>query len=151
MDDPDPLVYLVHCESDVLLSLYDVLSAAGFKVAASSNALDALGYIARSRPRAVLCHWDMPDMDGLELLTRLRNCSPESRIIMTSRNADAALYDEVLGRGADDLLREPFSAVAVVHVISRLLGFSIPYPDSDGSTYQSLGSNWSGNGNPHSG
>lgn len=130
MDDQEPLVYLVHCESDVLLSLYDVLSAAGFKVAASSNALDALGYVARSRPRAVLCHWDMPQMVGAELLTRLRKCSSETRIIMSSRNADGALYEEVLEKGGDDLLREPFSAIAVVHVASRLLGFTVPYPGS---------------------
>lgn len=129
MDDQDPLVYLVHCESDVLLSLYDVLSAAGFRVAANSNALDALGYVARSRPRAVLCHWDMPQMEGAELLTRLRQCSPDTRIIMSSRNADGVLYDQVLGMGGDDLLREPFSDIAVVHVVSRLLGFSVPYPE----------------------
>ncbi|HLY11379.1 MAG TPA: response regulator [Planctomycetota bacterium] len=136
MDEQDPLVYVVHGDSDVLLALYDVLSAAGFRVAASSNARDALAYVARSRPRAVLCHWEMPEMEGGELLARLRNGSPESRIIMSSRKADSALYDDVLAKGGDDLLREPLSEIAVVHAVSRMLGFSIPYPHLDSPTFR---------------
>jgi DNA-binding response OmpR family regulator len=140
MGEQGRLVYLVHCDSDVLLSLYEVLSAAGFEVAASSNALDALGYVVRTKPRAVLCHWEMPEMGGAEFLERSRRCSPETRVIMTSRHANGPLYDDVLEQGGDDLLREPFSQVAVVHVVSRMLRFSVPYASSDQVNYYSIGS-----------
>jgi CheY-like chemotaxis protein len=110
------------------LSLYEVLSAAGLLVAASTNSRDALGYIARTKPPAVLCRWEMPEMDGGELIRRVRKASPSTRFVMSSRHADASMYEEVLRRGGDDLLREPLHPLAVVHVVSRLLGFSVPYP-----------------------
>jgi len=122
------LIHLVHHDSDVLLDLYAVLSAAGFQFAASSNTSTAVSYIIRTQPRAVLCHWEMPEMDGAQLIRRVRGSSPSTRFVMSSRHADAFLYDEVLRKGGDDLLREPFHDLAVVHVVSRLLGFSVPYP-----------------------
>jgi FixJ family two-component response regulator len=140
MSEQSSLVYLVHCDSDVLLSLYEILSAAGFEVAASSNALDALKYVRRTKPRAVLCHWEMPEMGGAEFLECSRRRSPETRIIMTSQHADGPMYDEVRGQGGDDVLREPLSGVAVVHVVSRMLGFSVPYPSTDQVNYYSMGS-----------
>ncbi len=140
MGEQSRLVYLVHCDSDVLLSLYEVLSAAGFEVAASSNSLDALGYVVRAKPRAVLCHWEMPEMGGTEFLQRSKRCSPETSIIMTSQKADGPMYDDVLEQGGDDVLREPFSQIAVVHVVSRMLGFSVPYTASDQVHFYSIGS-----------
>ncbi len=140
MSEQGSLVYLVHCDSDVLLSLYEVLSATGFEVAASSNALDALQYVGRAKPRAVICHWEMPEMEGAEFLERSRRCSPETRILMTSRRADGPLYDEVRRQGGDDLLREPLSQIAVVNVVSRMLGFSIPYVPTDHVNSYSIGS-----------
>jgi len=131
MVEQGSLVYLVHCDSDVLLSLYEVLCAAGFEVAASSNARDALEYIGRTKPRAVLCHWEMPELGGAEFLERSRRSSPETRIIMTSRDADGPLVEDVRGRGGDDLLREPLSRLAVIDAVSRMLGFSVPYPSPD--------------------
>jgi DNA-binding NtrC family response regulator len=124
-------IHLVHDDSDVLLSLYEVLSAAGLLVAASTNTRDALSYIVRTKPRAVLCRWEMPEMDGGELLRRVRKASPLTRFVLSSHHADASMYEDVLRRGGDDLLREPLHPLAVVHVVSRLLGFTVPYPASD--------------------
>jgi len=131
MEHEGTLIHLVHHDSDVLLDLYAVLSAAGFRVAASSSSAGAVGYILRSRPLAVLCHWEMPEMNGAELIRRIRKSSSSTRFVMSSRNADAFMYEDVLRRGGDDLLREPFHDLAVVHVVSRLLGFSVPYPAYD--------------------
>jgi len=131
MADEGSRIHLVHDDSDVLLSLYEVLSAAGLLVAASTNTRDALGYIARTKPRAVLCRWEMPEMEGGELIRRVRRTSPLTRFVLSSRHADASMYEDVLRRGGDDLLREPFHQLAVVHVVSRLLGFSVPYPASE--------------------
>ena len=133
MADDGHLIHLVHHDSDVVLTLYEVLSAAGFHVAASTQALDGLSHIARSKPRAVLCHWDMSGMSGREFIERVRRSSPTSHIVMSTPRANASLYDEVLEAGADDLLREPLNPLAVVHAVSRMLGLDVPYHTSDPS------------------
>jgi DNA-binding response OmpR family regulator len=89
MADEGNRIHLVHDDTDVLLTLYEVLSASGFQVAASSNTRDALGYIGRTKPRAVLCRWEMPVMEGAELIRRAKDASPLTRFVMSSRNADA--------------------------------------------------------------
>jgi hypothetical protein len=48
MKDDAPLIHLVHHDGDMLLTLYEVLGAAGFHVGASTQAEDGLGHIARS-------------------------------------------------------------------------------------------------------
>jgi FixJ family two-component response regulator len=124
-DDPG-LVHVVHSDSDVLLFLFDILSSAGFRVAASSSALDGLSYLARSRPSAVLCRWDMPEMEGEEFIERAKKTSPGTQIVMCFRSADVRLYKHVLSLGGHDLLREPMSASAVLHAISRVTGVGVP-------------------------
>ena len=138
MRDDAPLIHLVHQDSDVLLTLYEVLSAAGFHLGASTRALDGLGHIARSKPRAILCPWDLSGMSGREFLLRVRHSSPESHIVMSSPRATASLYDEVLEAGADDLLREPLNPLAVVHAVSRMLGFNVPYMAREASESKSV-------------
>jgi DNA-binding response OmpR family regulator len=139
MGQQDNLVYLVHCDSDVLWSFYEVLSAAGYEVAASTNARHALEYVARTKPRAVLCHWEMPELGGGEFLERSRRCSPETRIIMSSRHADGPMYEAVREQGGDDLLREPLSPIAVLHGVSRMLGLSVPYPSAEPDRFHTRG------------
>ena len=126
MADDTRLVHVVHNDSDVLLSIFDILSGAGFRVAASSSALDGLSYLARSRPSAVLCRWDMPEMEGEEFIERTKKISPGTQILMCFRDADARLYRHVLSLGGSDLLREPMSASAVLHAISRMTGLGVP-------------------------
>src|SRR5579872_2549687 len=131
MESEETLIHLVHPDPDVLLDLYGVLSASGFRVAASTKALHAVAYITKSKPQAVLCHWEMPEMDGGALIRRVRISSPSTRFVMSSRHADASMYEAVIRRGGNDLLREPYHHLAVVYVVSRLLGFSVPYEAYD--------------------
>lgn len=147
MTDDHKLVYLVHNDSDVLLSIYDVLSGAGFRVSATSNALDALAYIARARPRAVLCRFDMPEMGGDEFIMRAKRISPETRLLICSRMADERLYECVLRLGANDLVREPLSPSAVLQAVSRMVGLAVPYDDSKYPASLDAGPGWGwGNG-----
>ena len=130
------LIYLVHNDSEVLLSLYDALTASGFQVIASSNALDALAYIARSKPRAILCRWEMSEMDGLEFIRRARQLSPSAQIILCSRVADGRMFQQIISSGGTDLIQEPMSATTVLHAVSRLFGMGVPYESSGTATYE---------------
>jgi len=127
MADDIKLVYLVHSDSDVLLSLYDALSGAGFQVAASSNAFDGLSFLARAHPAAVLCRWDMPEIDGKEFIERVKRVSPETRILMCFRKWDERVHEHVLKLGGNGLIREPMSPSTVIRAISRMISPGVPY------------------------
>ena len=65
-------VLAVDDDADALGLLKDVLEAAGAKVSTAASALDALDAIGGFKPDAVVADIGMPDMDGFELIRRIR-------------------------------------------------------------------------------
>lgn len=77
--------------------------------AQARNGVKALEALTRSVPDIVVLDIEMPEMDGLETLSRLRRALPNLPVIMfstlTERGASATL--EALTRGADDYVTKP--------------------------------------------
>ena len=61
-----------------------VLTSAGYAVRAASDGLNAIRHMEESRFDVVLTDVSMPQMDGLELLTQIRDRWPESRVVVHS-------------------------------------------------------------------
>jgi DNA-binding NarL/FixJ family response regulator len=121
------MIHLVHSDSDVLLSLIDVLSASGYEVSASTNALHGLDYAARVKPRVVLCRWEMSEMEAPEFISRVQTTSPDTRILICSRFADREKYKAIVSLGASDVILEPLGASAVLEAVLRSMGRRVPY------------------------
>jgi DNA-binding NtrC family response regulator len=122
--DVDPTIHTAHVvdhDSSTLLFLFDFLSNAGLRVSASSNAADAVDYASRLHPEILISELDMPGMDRLELLQRIREVSPSTRVILTSACADWPVYEEVLQRGGADLIPKPFNHKALLRAVERVL------------------------------
>jgi CheY-like chemotaxis protein len=125
-----PRILVVDDESDALLYLFDLLSGEGFRVEGSSNALEALGYVARRMPDLVLADVHMPEMDGLELLDRIKRMAPKTRVILLSAIVNETTRREALARGGEDLLQKPVDGRALLQAVSRVLEGVTP-PDRD--------------------
>ena len=61
-----------------------VLTSAGYAVRAASDGLNAIRYLEETRFDVVLTDVCMPQMDGLELLTKIRDRWPDSRVVVHS-------------------------------------------------------------------
>jgi len=92
------------------------LEANGYHVQEVTNGQDALVKAAQGRPDVIILDLGLPDMDGLEVLRRLREWTKTPTIILSAREADResareADRDKViaLDAGADDYLTKPFS------------------------------------------
>ena len=90
--------------------LVEELGDAGHNVIQAANGRNGLEMILAERPDLVLCDINMPDMNGFELLTALRNDHPEfdeTPFIFLSALADRK--DVIAGKrlGADDYLTKP--------------------------------------------
>ena len=62
----------------------EVLTSAGYVVQAASDGLNAIRHMEETRFDVVLTDVAMPQMDGLELLTEIRDRWPESRVVVHS-------------------------------------------------------------------
>lgn len=103
-----PRVLVVDDELAIRRFLRIALEANGYRVYETDSGGAAVQEAARLRPDLVILDIGLPDIDGLEVLRRLREWTPTPVIMLSVRDADR---DKVaaLDAGADDYLTKPFS------------------------------------------
>ncbi len=113
-------IALVDDDRNILTSVQMALEAAGFDVRTYTDGESALRGLTAQPPDLAVLDIKMPRLDGLELLSKLRQSSAMPVIFLTSKDADE---DEVEGlrRGADDYIRKPFSQKLLIERIRALL------------------------------
>jgi DNA-binding response OmpR family regulator len=97
------------------------LEAAGYHVVHASDGLSALRLHEKETPDLIILDWMLPQLDGLEVLRRIRHTSAVPVLMLTARGEET---DRVVGLevGADDYLTKPFSMrelIARVHALLR--------------------------------
>ena len=113
-------IALVDDDRNILTSVSIALEAEGFEVRTYTDGDEALrGLTAKPVDLAVL-DIKMLRMDGMELLSRLRQTTGMPVIFLTSKDDEV---DEVLGlrMGADDYIKKPFSQRLLIERIRALL------------------------------
>lgn len=67
-----------------------------------------LGYARTHRPQVALLDVCMPQINGLEVQSQLRNISPSTRVIVFTGNDDPLVRSTALNAGASAFLTKPF-------------------------------------------
>jgi DNA-binding response OmpR family regulator len=117
-DDADgPLVLLVDDDAAIRRSVAVGLELEGFRVVSASGGRAALEAVERMRPAVMLLDLTMPDLDGLEVLKRLRGGGDEVPVCVLSARDEVDDRVRGLEAGADDYVVKPF---AVEEVAARL-------------------------------
>jgi UDP-3-O-[3-hydroxymyristoyl] N-acetylglucosamine deacetylase len=129
-------VLVVDDEERIRSSLRGILSDEGFRVIETGHAPGVMGIIAREHPELVLLDVWMPELDGIELLRRIKAERPHTRVIMISGHANIQNAVAATRLGAEDFLEKPFSVAGLLASIDRVLsgetGGSRPEPAGDG-------------------
>ena len=115
------VVLIVDDEIQIRRFLQITLEANGYRVYETETGQEALTKAAQLRPDLIVLDLSLPDMDGLDVLHRLREWTKTPVIILSVRDTDR---DKVaaLDSGADDYLTKPFSVdelMARVRVAQR--------------------------------
>jgi two-component system response regulator ChvI len=114
------VIALVDDDRNILTSVSIALQAEGFVARVYSDPMLALKAINDNPPDLAVLDIKMPQMDGMELLRRIRESSPVPVIFLTSRDDE---LDEALGlaMGADDYISKPFSQRLLIARIRAIL------------------------------
>ena len=91
-------------------------------VGTAGNGLDAIELFKRSDPDVVTMDLTMPQMDGIECISRLVSMKPAVRILVISALADKATAVEAMEKGANGFLNKPFTDRQLNEAIAELLG-----------------------------
>jgi two-component system, OmpR family, response regulator ChvI len=114
------VIALVDDDRNILTSVSIALQAEGFVTRVYSDPLQALKSISENPPDLAVLDIKMPQMDGMELLRRIRETSALPVIFLTSKDDE---IDEALGlaMGADDYIAKPFSQRLLIARIRAIL------------------------------
>ncbi len=113
-------IALVDDDRNIIASVSMALEAEGFNVKTYNDGEEGLKGITSTPPDLAVLDIKMPRMDGMEVLTKLRETSNLPVIFLTSKDDEV---DEVIGlrMGADDYITKPFSQRLLIERIRALL------------------------------
>jgi UDP-3-O-[3-hydroxymyristoyl] N-acetylglucosamine deacetylase len=114
-------ILVVDDEAQIRTTLRGVLSDEGFDVVEAENGRAALEMLARQVPRLAIVDIWMPEVDGIDLVQRLRSQAPAVPIIVISGHGTIETAVRVIRDGAFDFLEKPFQLDALLRVVGRAL------------------------------
>ena len=115
-------ILVVDDEENIRHTLRGVLADEGFEVLEAPDGRRALELLRHVAPRLAIVDVWMPEMDGIELVERMRNQAPGVPIIVISGHGTIETAVRVIRLGAFDFLEKPFPLEALLSVVGRALG-----------------------------
>ena len=111
-----PLILVVEDDGTVRNLITTTLKSNDYRYLTAADGESAIAAASTQRPDIVLLDLGLPDMDGVEVIGRIRSWSQMPIIVISARSEDA---DKIaaLDAGADDYLTKPFS---VAELLARL-------------------------------
>jgi two-component system KDP operon response regulator KdpE len=103
----EPQILVIDDEPQIQRAIRTILTEKGFRVTTASNGEEGLTLAAANEPDIIILDLGLPDMDGVEVCSRLREWTQTPIIILSVRDSER---DKVgaLDKGADDYLTKPF-------------------------------------------
>jgi signal transduction histidine kinase len=112
-------ILLVDDEEGIRKVLGISLADLGYRVHTAENGVDALRIFKNVQPPIVLTDIKMPEMDGIELLRRLKKLSPDTEVIMITGHGDIDLAIKSVKYEATDFVTKPINDEVLEIALNR--------------------------------
>ena len=118
----DGTILVVDDEAKIRATLRGVLSDEGFRVLDTDEGAKVPELVATQRPQLVILDIWMPQVDGIELLERLKAQEPELPVIVISGHGTIETAVRATKLGATDFIEKPFSLDTLLRSVHRAMG-----------------------------
>jgi two-component system response regulator PilR (NtrC family) len=112
---------IVDDEQGMRQLLSHVFGRAGHTVRAAESGGQALGFLRQEPVELIISDVKMPDMNGIELLRRVREFLPEVSVVMMTAFATVETAREAFKLGADDFIQKPFDVDELKLIVEKAL------------------------------
>ncbi|MFH1878568.1 MAG: response regulator [Candidatus Omnitrophota bacterium] len=99
---------LVDDEKGITDTLKGFFQYRGYTVDTANRGEDAMNLVRSNKPRIVFLDIKMPDVDGLDVLNKIKEFDDSIKVIMLSTISDEAVVEKAKRFGADDFISKPF-------------------------------------------
>lgn len=117
------MIYCVEDDSGIRDLMIYALNSAGFEARGFTGGAELFAELNKNMPRLIMLDIMLPDMDGIEILKRLRGSSATAEIPVIMATAKGTEFDKVTGLdlGADDYLAKPFGMMEMISRVKAVL------------------------------
>lgn len=116
-------ILIVDDASFMRMMIKDILTKNGFNVIGEAeNGQVAVQKYKELSPDLVTMDITMPDMDGIQALKKIREMTPDAKVVMCSAMGQQAMVIEAIQAGAKDFIVKPFQPERVLEAITKAIG-----------------------------
>jgi len=112
-------VFVIDDDDIVLLSCRRILEKTGYEVETFSSGLKGIARIQEVRPELLLVDLKMPELDGLQVIERVRAVDPDVVIAVITGYATISTAVDAMKAGAYDFLPKPFTPDELRLIVNR--------------------------------
>lgn len=116
-------IFVVDDDRFVLESVTSLLTEHGFDISSFTNGKDAVKQFIMEPVDLVLTDINMPIMDGLELLEKIRFLDSETPVVLMTAYADLDVAVKAIQKGAFDFIIKPYRPPYLVHTVEKGVNF----------------------------
>ena len=117
---PDARILVVEDDASIMQFVCASLSTSGLRPVAASTAAQALQEAAREPPRLLIVDLGLPDMDGVDLIAKMRETISVPVLVLSARSQEDQKI-AALDAGADDYLVKPFGVGELLARVRAML------------------------------
>lgn len=114
-------VLIIDDEEIVRISCQRILVPEGYEVEISGSAAEGLGILAEEPVDVILTDLKMPNVDGIEVLRKIKQEWPDIEVIMITGYQTIETAVEAIKMGAFDYIEKPFIPSAIVESIEKAM------------------------------
>jgi len=113
-------ILIVDDEKDLCLLLSGALIAKGYHVATANTKRDGMLCLKKAPPDLILLDLKLPDGDGINILSKIRQLCPQILVTIISAYGSEARREDAHKKGAHDFIDKPFTESDILKCIMRL-------------------------------
>jgi DNA-binding NtrC family response regulator len=112
-------ILVVDDEKEICTVLSDNLSQEGYRVFTANSGKTALELVKKEKPDLVLLDIRMPEMDGIEVLRRIKKMKKEIVVIMLTAYGTLETARKAMKLGAYDYITKPFDLFSLKSIVKE--------------------------------
>lgn len=114
-------ILIIDDNNDICLLLERFLSKQGYKTASVQRGDDGLTLLRKETFELVICDFKLPDIDGLEMLRRIKVMHPTTAVIIITGYSDVRMAVQTVKHGAYDYVTKPLYPDEILYTIKAAL------------------------------
>ena len=116
-----PRILVIDDEEIVRISCKKCLNPEGYDVNVAENGLEGLRLAEANHYDLILTDLKMPDMDGMEFLSKMKEMQPEAKVIMITGYSTVEHAVKAIRLGAYNYIEKPFTPDTLITAVKEAL------------------------------